>query len=220
MDSALLQYAFLTHISMQLFHDVNLVAFASLLTSSNLAAFHYIENTTMQHRKRSMHEKKDRIVALLSPSCADLLVTLFGALRLGYGVLLLAYVDINLGNQPYSYHSFSPQNTDEAIAHLCKITLSTHLICHPTLYRQGCRALGTDPAISIVEMCPREVWQNVQSNRPLIEVVLSPSDEADMTALVMHTSGSTGMQKVLLLLLSMLLPQGELRCFLAHLPPT
>lgn len=127
---------------------------------------------------------------------------------------------IDLWGQLYSHPCFSPQNTNEAIAHLCKITSSTHLICHPTLYSQAYRALGTDSATCIAEICPREAWQNVRSNRPLIEVTLSPSDEADMTALIMHTSGSTGMPKVLSLLFSILLSPGELRCLLAHLPST
>ena len=63
-------------------------AYASLLTASNVAAAHFEADTSLTRRARE--EKGDRIVALLSPSSADFLVTLFVTLRLGYGVLLLA----------------------------------------------------------------------------------------------------------------------------------
>lgn len=69
-------------------HWYSTSAFASLLAASNFVAIHYLETTTLE--SRSADQKGNRIVALLSPSCADLLVTLFAALRLGYGVLLLA----------------------------------------------------------------------------------------------------------------------------------
>lgn len=65
-----------------------LIAFASLLAASNAVARHYIDLSSLTPRITG--DKRDRIIALLSPSCADLLVTLFAALRLGYGVLLLA----------------------------------------------------------------------------------------------------------------------------------
>lgn len=65
-----------------------LTAFASLLRTSNCLATNYLAKTTL--KLRSPDDKQDRIVALLSPSCAELLVNLFAALRLGYGVLLLA----------------------------------------------------------------------------------------------------------------------------------
>lgn len=65
-----------------------LAAFASLLRTSNCLATHYLAKTTLT--LRSPDDKRDRIVALLSPSCAELLVNLFAALRLGYGLLLLA----------------------------------------------------------------------------------------------------------------------------------
>lgn len=64
------------------------VAFASLLAASNRVALHLLSTTTLLARTQG--DISRRIVALLSPSCVDLLVTLFAALRLGYGVLLLA----------------------------------------------------------------------------------------------------------------------------------
>ena len=65
-----------------------ILAYASLLTASNTAAVYYETDTSLTRRERE--GKGDRIVALLSPSSADFLVTLFATLRLGYGVLLLA----------------------------------------------------------------------------------------------------------------------------------
>lgn len=51
-------------------------------------AAHYAAESLLHPRLSG--DKTDRIIALLSPSDADFLVTLFAALRLGYGVLLLA----------------------------------------------------------------------------------------------------------------------------------
>lgn len=52
------------------------------------------------------------------------------------------------------------------------------------------------PHIDLLELVPRCVWINSSANVLLLEVGLSPEDEKDLTALVMHTSGSTGMPKV------------------------
>lgn len=73
-----------------IFSPTNLAAFASLLTASNATALHYSATSSLFNRPQEC--KEDRIVALLSPSGADFLVTLFAALRLGYGILLLASV--------------------------------------------------------------------------------------------------------------------------------
>ncbi|KAI0083934.1 acetyl-CoA synthetase-like protein [Irpex rosettiformis] len=150
--------------------------YSSLLMASNEVAIHYEENTSL--RRRSPGENQDRIIALLSLSCADLLVTLFAALRLGYGVLLLA-----------------PQNTDEAIAHLCRVTSTNHLICHESLLQRGRKALQLSRSDFIVEMAPRHVWYGGHSTKSLIKMALSPLEETNLTALIMHTSGSTGMPK-------------------------
>ena len=63
-------------------------AYASLLSAANNVAYHCINECGLSVRAKD--DKADRIIALLSPSCADFLVTLFAALRLGYGMLLLA----------------------------------------------------------------------------------------------------------------------------------
>lgn len=63
-------------------------AYPSFLSASNSVALYYVDHSTMAPRVKE--NKTDRIIALLSPSCADLFVTLFAALRLSYGVLLLA----------------------------------------------------------------------------------------------------------------------------------
>ncbi|PSS31017.1 hypothetical protein PHLCEN_2v2430 [Hermanssonia centrifuga] len=139
--------------------------YSSLFLASNAAAHCYIRTSSLSARTDS----SQRIVALLAPSGADLLVTLFAALRLGYAVLLLA-----------------PQNTPEAIAHLCRTTSATHLICHPSLRS---RPIAD---IQIIELVPRDIWKN---SDPIVPLFLTPDEEMDMPALVMHTSGSTGMPK-------------------------
>ncbi|KAJ3555377.1 hypothetical protein NM688_g2610 [Phlebia brevispora] len=155
--------------------EVVMFTYKSLLVASNVVAHSYLEKTTLCARLEQ--QKEDRIIGLLSPSCADLLVTLFAALRLGYGVLLLA-----------------PQNTPQAIRHLCEVTSCTHLICHPSLKLQGHKALQ-DSNICIIDLAPRLTWQNISANLPLLPLALSAREEKDLTALVMHTSGSTGMPK-------------------------
>ncbi|EKM50503.1 uncharacterized protein PHACADRAFT_213424 [Phanerochaete carnosa HHB-10118-sp] len=127
---------------------------------------------------RAKGDKADRIIALLSPSCADFLITLFAALRLGYGVLLLA-----------------PQNTTEAITHLCRAASASHIICHSSLLGQGQKANGGSTEITLVPMASRSAWGYKASEATLLATTLNPADERDLTALVMHTSGSTGTPK-------------------------
>lgn len=136
----------------------------------------------------------DRIVALLSPSCADLLVTLFSAIRLGYGVLLLAsvitaYVSVNVSTNIF----LSPQNTSEAMTHLCHTTNATHLIYHPSLLQQSELVAQGYSGITVVQMASRADWE-APSSMP--RHALDPDEEKNLIALVMHTSGSTGMPKV------------------------
>lgn len=150
--------------------------FSTLLAASNSVALYYADHTTMS--PRASGNKSDRIIALLSPSCADLLVTLFSALRLGYGVLLLA-----------------PQNTTEAITHLCRTTSASHIICHGSLLEQGQNANNGSTQVTLVPMASRAAWEYKKSDARLLANVLSPADERNLTALVMHTSGSTGMPK-------------------------
>ncbi|KIP01884.1 hypothetical protein PHLGIDRAFT_16917 [Phlebiopsis gigantea 11061_1 CR5-6] len=147
--------------------------FGSLLSVSDALATYYVDNTALTVRRAE--DTTDRIVALLSPSCADLLVTLFSAIRLGYGVLLLA-----------------PQNTPEAVAHLCRTTNATHLVCHDSLVAQAQVAIQNVKEFSIVPLAPRTAWKTPSRQ---LRFGLRPEIEKDLTALVMHTSGSTGMPK-------------------------
>ena len=87
----------------------------------------------------------------------------------------------------------SPQNTPEAIAHLCRTTRTTHLICHDSLVEQADAALKDTKNPSIVHIAPRAAWKT--TSRQLRSGV-RPETEKDFTALIMHTSGSTGMPKV------------------------
>lgn len=82
------------------------------------------------------------------------------------------------------------------MAHLCSAASATHLICHPSLVAQGRVALSACPAVTVLDMAPRSVWQQNSPGIPIIKSPLSPGEEAHLTALVMHTSGSTGMPKV------------------------
>ena len=155
-----------------------LAAYATLFSACKTAATYYVQNGILSPRNPS--DKTERTVALLSASCADFLVTLFAALRLGYGVLLLA-----------------PQNTPQAIKHLCTVTSVTHLICHPSLLRQAREARAEDDeAFDIVGMAPRHVWYGNSAEVTVLPLALKPEEEKDLTAVIMHTSGSTGMPKV------------------------
>ena len=87
----------------------SLPAYKTLFAASNVAAKHYIDREMLA--ARTFIEKEDRIIALLSPSCADFLVTLFAALRLGYGLLLLAYVHTTLR---FQYHAYDEQTAKYA----------------------------------------------------------------------------------------------------------
>lgn len=56
---------------------------------------------TSDLRPRLPGASQDRIVALLSPSCVDFLVTLFALFRLGYGVLLIACAPKGFPESPH-----------------------------------------------------------------------------------------------------------------------
>lgn len=171
------------------------VAFTSLLSVSSSVALDYVDKTNIA--PRTSGDKDDRIVTLLSPSGADLFVTLFALLRLGYGVLLLAYVvSLYAGMQLQLNQLPSPQNTTEAIAHLCGTTCATYLVYHPTLADTADAAAHVLPSLKIVEIASRNIWQFDLAMDGLLKSVLTPADESDLTALIMHTSGSTGMPKV------------------------
>ena len=96
---------------------------------------------------------------------------------------------------PYGflYTMHSPQNTLEAIRHLCRVTRTTHLICHPSLLQRGETAAYGSSDISVVRLAPRSAWK---TSSLFLRSALEPMDEKDLPALVMHTSGSTGMPKV------------------------
>ena len=94
------------------------------------------------------------------------------------------------------FNSYRQQNTDEAIAHLCDITPATHLICHQSLLSRAQQISQLNDKTCIVEMVPRCAWQDVHSTEFLLPMALSPAEETNLTALIMHTSGSTGMPKV------------------------
>ena len=51
--------------------------------------------------------------------------------------------------------------------------------------------------VEVVSMAPREAWGHESSATKLMRTTLTPAEETNLTALVMHTSGSTGMPKVL-----------------------
>ena len=64
------------------------------------------------------------------------------------------------------------------------------------MLQQGKDALRRLEYISTIPMISRDQWQVTRPEGDLLQTALSPEDERDLTALVMHTSGSTGMPKV------------------------
>ncbi|TFK51963.1 acetyl-CoA synthetase-like protein [Heliocybe sulcata] len=165
--------------------EVEEFTFASFLQASNAVAAELVRAGTLRARQ-VQDGLQTRIVALLSPSCAEFLVFTFAAIRLGYGVLLIA-----------------PQNSAEAIRHLCLSTKCAHLFCHSVYMQLGINAFpdAQDDTMSgnlnVQAICipPRAIWETFSPDLPILDPVLSPSEEKDAIALVFHTSGSTGMPK-------------------------
>ena len=111
---------------------------------------------------------------------------------------------------------YSPQNTSDAISHLCCVTKATHLICHPSLLQLGQAATEGSSEISIVHLALRAAWDTPSL---LLRPALEPTDEKDLSALVMHTSGSTGMPKVCLYI-GGTASEANIFHILANIPPS
>lgn len=92
------------------------------------------------------------------------------------------------------FYCLRPQNTLDAIAHLTRVTSATYLIVHPTLLHRGREIISELPAVKLVEQPSRSAC--FDSIRQPIDYARDFREDADRTAVIMHTSGSTNMPKV------------------------
>lgn len=83
----------------------------------------------------------------------------------------------------------------DANSHLCRATGATHIICHAKLTGQGGIGRNGLANVDMIQMPERDLWYGKHFTEPLVATGLSPEEEQHLPALVMHTSGSTGMPK-------------------------
>lgn len=95
------------------------------------------------------------------------------------------------------YDSFihrRPQNTPDAVAHLCRVTSTTHLVVHSTLAHKGRDALSQLQNVTLLNIANRSTY--LDTSRQPVKYARDFREDAELTAVIMHTSGSTNMPKV------------------------
>lgn len=176
----------------QLLEDINnfLAAFADLSRISNIMAHKLVREGIVPPVSEETTGKLPPTAAILSQSSLELLMTFLGLSRIGYTVLLIAYVlylPCYKGRNLIDTTS-RPQCTQRAISHLLNATEATHMFHSPSL---------TDPATSSEpESCKDHIIPEIPQ---LSEVEPYPTPreiDGSTVAYIHHTSGtSTGLPK-------------------------
>lgn len=90
-----------------------------------------------------------------------------------------------------------------AIAHLLKATNCRHVLVHQSLREAGLEAgdtvtLETGEAVKIIDKASESVWDGADvDNEAAYEMMLSPEELALLPSFIVHSSGSTGLPKVI-----------------------
>jgi acyl-CoA synthetase (AMP-forming)/AMP-acid ligase II len=117
---------------------------------------------------------------LPNPPHRAVLITALSLSRLGLAVLFL-----------------SPNNSPPALAHLLETTRSTHLLVGPGHESSAAQAVSLlDGNFPSIPLCSPSVYSSKsQALSTPYTPPLAPADETNLTAFIVHSSGSTGFPK-------------------------
>lgn len=122
----------------------------------------------------------ERVVAILCATSIDMPLLEIALTKLGLTPLLL-----------------SVNNSAAAVAHLCKLTSATHLIYGPR-YAGVAAEAATLAGVEILPEVRFPLWGPgglAEVDIPAFPARLRPQDEGQRTAVILHSSGSTGFPK-------------------------
>ncbi|KAG8879407.1 hypothetical protein FRB97_001634 [Tulasnella sp. 331] len=155
--------------------------FGQINTAASLLAHHYAAFLPV----RAVGDlKTEYTIGLLAPSGLDYVITEHALMRMGYCVLLI-----------------SVNNSPAAIAHLLQITKSSHIITHASYAEKATKAVALQPpnvTVPIIHQANPEIYSpETRAINPNVvwQPRLSWMEEADLPALIIHSSGSTGFPK-------------------------
>ncbi|KAJ9111498.1 hypothetical protein QFC22_006525 [Naganishia vaughanmartiniae] len=152
---------------------------------ANRLAHHY---TSLGVKPRSQGDATSSIVtAMLAPSSIDYAINELAFAKMGHTTLFL-----------------STNNSVPALTHLLKATGATTLVVHPSLIgnaKEAIAELAEDAAnqsCQLVDIAEKSRWDNDESVKPYPRA-LTPEQEGPLPVFIVHSSGSTGFPKPIIL---------------------
>ncbi|CDZ97355.1 Non-ribosomal peptide synthetase/alpha-aminoadipate reductase and related enzymes [Phaffia rhodozyma] len=156
-----------------------------LETASTLLA---LELSTQITTRRKGDTQSKLVAAVVMPSGVDFFIFELALLKMGYAVLLL-----------------SPNNSPAVNAHLLSLTSAKYLLAHSTSYQVASDGAAHYPQgfqCDIFDMPSPDVYSSDKVEAAVQAKLewdwpLTPDQEADLLAVLMHSSGTTGMPKLI-----------------------
>ncbi|KAL8663293.1 MAG: hypothetical protein Q9168_008120 [Polycauliona sp. 1 TL-2023] len=139
----------------------------------------YVENAAGHYLGMELKLNEHARVAVLGPTNIEWIATFFGLLRAGFAVVTL-----------------SPRISAQAVMKLMSETRCETIVHAETLQLLEVVELVVDrTSIKTLPMLPRTGFDRPPSNEPLPVRNVDKAKEADRLAVIMHSSGSTGLPK-------------------------
>ncbi|EJU02829.1 L-aminoadipate-semialdehyde dehydrogenase [Dacryopinax primogenitus] len=149
--------------------------------------------------------KDNGILAPRAPNDTDtrLMVALLGHSGWSFAIQELALVKMG-----YCVLFISVNNSSAAVSHLLEATASTHIIAHPTFLHVVEEAISKDPpthSVHIIRQVNDEVYdaaareEGDKTGKTTFHCPLKPEEEEHLPAFIVHSSGSTGFPKPIVL---------------------
>ncbi|KAJ9094096.1 hypothetical protein QFC21_006197 [Naganishia friedmannii] len=152
---------------------------------ANRLAHYY---TSLGVKPRSQGDATSSIVtAMLAPSSIDYAINELAFAKMGHTTLFL-----------------STNNSIPALTHLLRATDTSTLVVHPSLIENAKGAIAelvmdvTNQSCQLVDIADKSLWDNDESAKPYPRA-LTPEQEGPLPVFIVHSSGSTGFPKPIIL---------------------